>query len=83
MGTKKFLLGVVLALVAACSSDPIVVGGACKNAGKTEECVDKAICSNDKGGTYCRATCTDQAQCSATESCNGVTGSSTKSCQPK
>ncbi len=81
--SRILILVAALAVTVACSSDPIAVGGACKDAGKTDECVSGAVCTNDSGGNYCRKTCTDQAQCATTESCNGVTGSSIKSCQPK
>jgi hypothetical protein len=48
-----------------------------------DECVDGAVCSNDGDSNHCRKLCTDQAQCGSNESCNGISGSSLKSCQPK
>lgn len=72
-----------IALAAACASDG-AVGDACDKAGTADGCESGAICANDaNGNNYCRKTCTDQAQCSAVESCNGISGSSTKACQPK
>jgi hypothetical protein len=70
-------------IVTACASDPVAIGGACSNAGKADECVDGAICSNASSGATCRKICSEQAQCAATESCSGISGTTTKSCQPK
>jgi hypothetical protein len=42
-----------------------------------------AICTNDDGDTaFCRQICDEHEDCPTGESCNGVSGSSTKSCQP-
>lgn len=77
-------LAAILAACAltACASDG-KAGDVCNKAGSTDGCESGTICSNDSGGNYCRKTCTDQAQCSATESCGGISGSTTKACQPK
>lgn len=73
----------VLVLSSACATDPVAIGGACTTAGKSEECVDGAICSNAASGATCRKVCTEQAQCGANESCSGISGTTIKSCQPK
>ena len=60
------------------------IGESCETASATDECADGAICTNNSsGGFTCRKLCTDQAQCASTESCNGISGGSQKSCQPK
>lgn len=77
-----YLVAVAL-VVGACSSDG-GVGDVCDKSGSTDGCVSGAICSNSSTGTaYCRKTCVEQTDCAATESCNGVSGSNLKSCQPK
>ncbi len=60
------------------------IGESCNEPGRTSECVDEAICTgNPDGSATCRVRCTDDTQCSATEACNGVSGTNIKSCQPK
>lgn len=79
---RAVILGMLVAL-AACASEG-AAGDPCDKAGVTDGCEAGTICANDASGkNYCRKTCTDQAQCSATESCSGITGTSTKACQPK
>ncbi len=73
------LLMVSLALVGCGASE---VGEACDTGGSADECVDGAICTNEGEGNTCRLVCEEQADCPADYSCNGVTGGSTKSCQP-
>ena len=58
------------------------VGEACDDAGSTDECEDGAICTNENEAAVCRFLCKDTVQCPAAHSCNGVSGSSLKSCQP-
>jgi len=75
------MLGMLLSLaLGACGGADI--GEACDTAGSADECVGGAICTNEADGNYCRETCADTADCPAMHSCNGVSGSSTKSCQP-
>ena len=60
------------------------VGEACDKSGDPDECVDEAICTKEsETSTTCRRRCTDDAQCPATEKCNGVSATNIKSCQPK
>jgi len=59
------------------------IGEACDTSGSVDECVEGAICCAEAGQQSCYKICTDQTECSATESCNGVAGSNIKSCQPK
>lgn len=73
------VLGVGL-LFAGCGSSDI--GESCDTAGSLDECVDGALCTNEAGGNVCRLVCIDHADCPVNYSCNGVSGSSTKSCQP-
>ncbi len=80
---KRALTLFVVALLSGCASEG-AAGDACDKAGVTDGCESGTICANDSNGlNYCRKTCTDQAQCTATESCSGITGTSTKACQPK
>lgn len=72
------MLGLGLTL-AACGSAEI--GEECDTAGAADECVDGAICTNDDTNV-CRAVCEVQEDCPVNYACNGVSGSSTKSCQP-
>jgi hypothetical protein len=63
------------------------LGEECGEAGVQEgECVDGAICGatdDAEGSLACIKVCTDDAQCAATEECNGVSGTSVKGCRPK
>ena len=80
MGEMRTSLALAIFALACGSSE---IGEGCDNVGKTDECVDGAICTNDSGGTLCRRVCQDDAQCALTEACNGVSGTNIKSCQPK
>ena len=77
--TVRSLLLVLGIFVAGCGSAEI--GEDCDTAGATEECVDGAICTNDDTNV-CRLVCDVQEDCPTNYTCNGVSGSSTKSCQP-
>lgn len=73
----------LLALLLGCGGTS-ALGEACDTAGSVDECETGAVCTNDTSEVLtCRKVCTDQAQCASTENCNGVSGTSTKSCQPK
>jgi hypothetical protein len=74
-------LAVLLAAVACSGKGDI--GEDCDTAGSTDDCVDGAICTNDGDARTCRRRCNDDAQCAASEECNGVSGTTLKSCQPK
>jgi len=76
--TAAMFLSLALLLTGCGSAD---IGEQCDTAGSVDECVDGAICTNDTANT-CRAVCVEQADCPVDYSCNGVSGSSTKSCQP-
>ncbi len=67
-------------LVLACGGAE--VGETCDDAGSTDDCEDGAICTNEDEGAVCRFLCKDTAECPPAHSCNGVSGSSLKSCQP-
>jgi hypothetical protein len=80
---RTFALSLLLAsglLFAGCASPDL--GEACDTVGSTDACVDGAICTNDTVGDVCRKVCVVQEDCPVNYSCNGVRGSSTKSCQP-
>jgi hypothetical protein len=81
----KFIFTVllVIALIPACSSAG-KIGETCDKEGSTTVCESNAACGkNPDGKLVCQKLCTDQAQCAATESCNGLTGSSLKTCRLK
>jgi hypothetical protein len=71
---------VVLALVAGCGSAEI--GEECDDVGQSDECEDGAICTNEESGGVCRGVCAETADCPTGHTCNGVSGTNVKSCQP-
>jgi hypothetical protein len=78
------LLVVLVAFGAGCSDAE--VGEECGESGvEAGECVEGAICGKHDATDelYCLKVCTDQADCLATEDCNGVEGSSVKGCRLK
>jgi hypothetical protein len=78
---RRVLAPLALAWLSACGASE--VGEECDDAGDTDECEDGAICTNeDGGGAVCRALCKEQEDCPRGESCNGVSETSFKSCQP-
>jgi hypothetical protein len=58
------------------------IGESCDDVGSTDECVDGAVCTNEDRGARCRSLCEEQNDCPADHSCNGISGTSRKSCQP-
>ena len=62
-------------------------GEECGETGIEEgECEAGSVCGTpgDDGEVLeCLKVCTEQADCPATQECNGVSGSSTKGCRPK
>lgn len=58
------------------------IGESCDTPGSTDECVSDAICTNESAGGVCRQICDNHGDCPDAHSCNGVSGSSIKSCQP-
>lgn len=55
----------------------------CLQEGSTDECPQGTICAQVTPGTrYCAVICTEQSHCRDFYSCNGITASSTKACQP-
>lgn len=66
---------------AACGGTEI--GEDCDDVGSADECVDNAVCTNEEGdSSSCRQTCAEHEDCPADHSCNGISGTSAKSCQP-
>lgn len=69
----------------ACSSGEL--GESCEESGKVSgECDDGLVCgkkSSQSNDLVCLKQCSSQAECGATEACNGVSGSSLKGCQQK
>ncbi|HKY34511.1 MAG TPA: hypothetical protein VJN18_01115 [Polyangiaceae bacterium] len=72
-------LAFALSLLVGCSSE---IGEECDDVGQSDECEDGAICTNEEGGGICRAICAETADCPANHTCNGVSGTNIKSCQP-
>ena len=78
-----FLVLGILGTAAACSSRADVYQ-ACPVSGRTDDCVDGAICAKAANGTLiCQILCKDGAACPAGTDCNGVDGTNVKSCHPK
>jgi hypothetical protein len=74
---------VLTVIVAGCSGGN-KIGESCTKQGDTNECVNDAVCAKDTANILkCLKICTSQADCQATESCNGVEGSSLKACRIK
>ena len=81
MRTQLFAVLLACFLLAACGGAEI--GESCDDEGSTDECVDNAVCTNEEGdAARCRVLCKDQDECPDAHSCNGVSGTSLKSCQP-
>lgn len=79
--TKPLLTSVLALFLLACGGQDI--GQECEGAGSEDDCVSGAICTNESGDrNVCREICEVQEDCPAGLNCNGVTGSSAKSCQP-
>ena len=81
MNTLRILvLCLGLALVACGGAD---IGEECDTAGSTDECIAMAVCTNEEADiNRCREICDSDADCPAAHTCNGVSSTSTKSCQP-
>jgi len=81
---KRAFLGplaiVFTMLTLACGGSE--VGEECDEAGSTDECEDGAVCTNEDAGAVCRLLCKETVECPAQHACNGVSGTSLKSCQP-
>jgi hypothetical protein len=85
MNTPFSIVGVVglILQLGGCGSTP-KIGEACSVEGSTSECESAAACGKlANGKLLCQKQCTDQAQCASSESCNGLTGSSIKTCRTK
>jgi hypothetical protein len=77
----SFLTLVLCTPILACGGAEI--GESCDDVGSADECVDDAVCTNEEGdASRCRAICKDEEDCPTGHGCNGVSGTSTKSCQP-
>lgn len=72
------------ATLSGCASEGDI-GAICDKSGDSSQCVAEALCTKDGSGAgnTCRKRCTEQANCAATEACNGVSGANLKTCQPK
>jgi hypothetical protein len=78
---QPLIAAVLIALASACGGTDI--GESCDDEGSTDECVDDAVCTNESGErAVCRELCEEHEDCPEAHGCNGVTGSSHKSCQP-
>ena len=74
------LAAMALTLFACGGTD---IGESCESVGSPDECVNDALCTNEADGSArCRIICADTADCPDAHTCNGVSGTSTKSCQP-
>jgi hypothetical protein len=77
---RSVLAAGLLALAMACGGAEI--GETCDDQGSTDECVDDAVCTNEDDGAVCRALCDEHEDCPDGHSCNGISQTSLKSCQP-
>jgi len=72
-------------LVAACSDADL--GESCEEEGKVSgECDEGLVCgkkTNEDGTLVCLKQCSSQAECTATQECNGVGATSLKACREK
>ena len=75
-------LALSLGLAAIACGSKGALGDGCDTPSGADECESGLLCTNGETNT-CLKECTDQDQCAATENCNGVSGGSLKSCQPK
>ena len=84
---KKICLTIILVTTFIFSgmncTNQAAIGASCDTSGSTEECVTGGICDGSGSGHTCRKICTTDAECSASEACNGVSSSTTKACKPK
>ncbi|MBI4820440.1 MAG: hypothetical protein HY791_29505 [Deltaproteobacteria bacterium] len=76
------LLFLLFALHFGCDSGG-ALGDACKTPSSEDECESGLICTNITDRALCLELCTEQTECAASENCNGIEGSSKKSCQAK
>jgi hypothetical protein len=76
------IVGAALALGCSGSGE---VGDDCDTPASEGECVDGAVCESlSDSEIVCLKICSDQADCDASESCNGISdGSDRKACHPK
>jgi hypothetical protein len=82
----KFPLLCILSLAAPLGCGPTEVGDDCDEVGDPDECEDGAICTNvsdSNNDGVCLWICDNNDHCPADHECNGVSGTNTKSCQPK
>ena len=78
---RTFLITITFGLMLGCGGADI--GEDCDDVGSGDECVSNAVCTNEAdGASRCREVCEDDDTCPAMHHCNGVSGTSTKSCQP-
>jgi hypothetical protein len=80
---SPYAAAILTLALAACSSSK-KVGEACEKPGSTDECESGGVCSKDStNAVLCLKICSSQADCAATQECNGVEGSSLKGCRTK
>lgn len=72
----------ILVFLAACGGGD--EGDSCSTSNSTEDCNDGLVCTKETTDTVCRKLCDDPAAtCPTGTACNGISGGSHKSCQPK
>jgi hypothetical protein len=83
MSIFKTLAAILLILVVAlgCGGESSL-GESCDTSGSLDECESGTICTMLNGNKTCYKICVDQTDCPAGWNCNGVPGSTIKSCQP-
>ena len=71
----------ILALGVGCGGESGLYES-CDTSGSTDDCESGLICTAIDGNNICLKICWDHAQCPASWSCSGVSGSPINSCQP-
>lgn len=66
-------------VLASCGGGKL--GDSCSSAGTTSGCGDGLVCTGGSSSATCARLCTTDADCDAGQNCNGITGSTLKSCQ--
>jgi hypothetical protein len=84
MKTNFFVMLFAAAVLSVACGGTAKLGESCDTSGAADECESGGVCGKDKAGALkCLKVCAAQADCSSTEECNGVEGSSQKACRAK
>ena len=83
---RSFLISCIVVsnfFIIGCSGEGDI-GDSCEVSGDDAECVEEALCTKVVDETLtCLKRCNGQEDCADNEACNGVSGGSGNTCQPK